>query len=302
MINTNDILLDAEKNLFTMKNHTFDVLQISPPMSEEYAIFLSKINSKLSSIVGNMIEEKMTTHLNALDSYSKIGSWERQDPGFPDNIFISDKISSIPGIEVKAWFPFATEITGRFKATQKLLSDNSIIVALVAWTPESILHGKPKILDVCIESGLQMAKDRDNHYFDPPHYLIVEPQDTSLRTANLQQQNVEGYKFQGTSTELLEAMEIVKKFNVHSHNYQFDNKNTIALIHELRNKYPYRLDTNFAKIDRIKNQKIDSFKKSIYNSMLYGEKISDWKKISKTPSVLDKYFALFPIEEELKLK
>lgn len=299
MINSNDVLLDAEKNLITMKNHIFDVLQISPPPSEEYAIFLSKINSKLSSIVGNMIEEKMTTHLNSSGSYSTIGNWERQDPGFPDNIFISDEVYPIPGIEVKAWFPFATEITGRFKATQKLLSSNSIVVALVAWAPESILHGKPKIIDVCIESGLQIARDRDNHYFNPPHYLIVEPQDTSLRTANLQQQNVEGYRFQGSDAELLQAIEIVQNSGIQNHIYDFENPEINALTQELRNKFSYRLDTNFAKINRIQNTAINEFKISVYNSTLHNEKIINWRKISKDTIILEKYLKLFPIKEEL---
>lgn len=299
MIDSKDVLLDAEKNLITMKNHIFDVLQISPPVSEEYAIFLSKINSKLSSIVGNMIEEKMTTHLNSSGSYSNVGSWVRQDPGFPDNIFLSDEVPSIPGIEVKAWFPFATEITGRFKATQKLLSNNSIVVALVAWAPESILHGKPKILDVCIESGLQIAKDRDNHYFNPPYYLIVEPQDTSLRTANLQQQNVEGYRFQGTDDELLQAIEIVQNSGINRHIYDFNNPDIISLIQDLRNKFTYRLDTNFAKINRIQNSAINKFKHSVYNSTLHGEQILTWRKISRDPSILKKYLNLFPIKEEL---
>lgn len=299
MIDSDDILLDAEKNLITMKNHIFDVLLISPPVSEEYAVFLSKINSKLSSIVGNMIEEKMTSHLNSSGSYSNIGQWVRQDPGFPDNIFLSEQVNNIPGIEVKAWFPFATEITGRFKITQKLLANNALVVALVAWAPESILHGKPQILDVCIESGLQIAQDRDNHYFNPPFYLIVEPQDTSLRTGNLQQQNMEGYKFQGTNEELSEALKIVEKSNVQAHKYDFNNIEINSLIQELRNNFPYRLDTNFAKINRIQNKAINEFKTSVYTSILHGEQIINWRRISKDKTILNKYLDIFPIKNEL---
>ena len=47
--------------------------------------------------------------------WNGIGEWIRQDPGFPDALFKSSIIQPNPGIEIKAWFPFATEITARFK-------------------------------------------------------------------------------------------------------------------------------------------------------------------------------------------
>ena len=56
-----------------------------------------------------------------------------------------------------------------------------------------------------------VAQARDKHYHKPPGYLVIEPEDTSLRTINLQQTNTSGYKFQGTVKQLVEAKKYVEK-------------------------------------------------------------------------------------------
>ena len=193
---TQDILNDAVNNINDMINNKFDVISIGEPKNFDYASFMAKIESKISSIVGNMIEYAMAQHLNDTSSFSEIGSWERQDPDFPDNVFISDKLKEKPGIEVKAWYPLATEITARFKPSQSILKNHNPLLALVAWLPEYVLHGKPQIIGVKIIPAMELAKSRDNHYFNPPSYLVVEPENTSNRTKNLQQRNVNGFKSQ----------------------------------------------------------------------------------------------------------
>ena len=55
-----------------------------------------------------------------------------------------------------------------------------------------------------------MAKARDDHYHNPPDYLVLEPEDTKARTRNLQQTNTNGYKFQGTAAQFQEAQKIVQ--------------------------------------------------------------------------------------------
>lgn len=289
---TEQILNIATVSLKTMVGHTFDVLTIAPPISEDYAIFLSKINSKLSPIVGNMIEEKMTGHLNENEIFKNIGTWVRQDPGFPDNIFQSDLVSPVAGIEVKAWFPFSTEITGRFKTSESLLSDGNTLVALVAWVPEFILHGRPKIIDVWLGSGYELAKIRDNHYFKPPHYLVIEPEDTTNRTVNLQQQNVEGYVLQDRH---IEAQTVFEAYQIPELSYP-PTKELLEAVIYLRNNFNYRLETNFAKINRIQHPGIASFKQKVFNAKLYGKEINFWKRISNKEEVLKEYLKLFPIK------
>ena len=56
--------------------------------------------------------------LNDQPEYQELGEWQRQDPGFPDMIFVGPTVTPSPGFEIKAWFPLATEITARFKDSQ----------------------------------------------------------------------------------------------------------------------------------------------------------------------------------------
>lgn len=300
VVSSERVLELATEHLDSLVGHIFDVINISEPVSEDYARFLAKIVSKLSPIVGNMIEEQMTSHLNTLEELHNIGSWIRQDPGFPDNVFQSDLLENMPGIEVKAWFPLSTEITARFKTSQNLLNDNNTLLALVVWIPEFILYGRPKIIDIWVGNARSVAIARDTHYFNPPHYLVIEPQDTTDRTANLQQQNVEGYVFQPSpefSTE-----ELSNYFN----NLELDSlayPPSLQLqdaIEDLRNNFRYRLDTNFAKLDRLQHAEINEFKRQVLDSELFqtGHNIKFWSKIASNENVFQEYLQAFPIIEE----
>jgi hypothetical protein len=71
---------------------------------------LGKVISKLSPLLGNLIEFNTVEFLNKQKAFSPFGKWKRQDPGFPDTIF-SGSIQPTPGLEIKAWFPLATEIS-----------------------------------------------------------------------------------------------------------------------------------------------------------------------------------------------
>ena len=54
--------------------------------------------------------------------------------------FFSDTFSEGNiGIEIKAWFPLATEITGRFKESQLHLKNKKIDVVIIAWIPDKFI-------------------------------------------------------------------------------------------------------------------------------------------------------------------
>ena len=112
-MNYKEILERASNHIHSLKGNSMNVLEIAKPPSVEYAEHLAKTVSKLSPLVGNMIEFNVCEELNKLDWFD-LGSWKRQDPGFPDTIF-EGSINPTPGIEIKTWFPLATEITARFK-------------------------------------------------------------------------------------------------------------------------------------------------------------------------------------------
>lgn len=127
-------------------------------------------------------------------------------------------------------------------------------------------------------SGASVAKARDDHYHNPPDYLVLEPGDTTARTSNLQQTNTNGYKFQGTPEQFNEAQALVQKWGATGATYL----PTVAyqeLLRELIARFPYRLDTNFAKMDRIVHADIEAFKDRVYKTMFHGRTIGTWNRL-----------------------
>ena len=127
---------------------------------------LGHIVSKLSPLVGNLIEFNSCEYLNDQEGFAEFGKWQRQDPGFPDTIFMGT-VTPIPGFEIKAWFPLATEITARFKDSQNHFTQDQTYVATLAWLPEFLIFGKPRMIDIVVVSGASVAKAREglSRYF-----------------------------------------------------------------------------------------------------------------------------------------
>lgn len=273
-VTTDKALALVGDHLLALKNKCINRLSISKPPTMEEAIDWSKIVSKLSPVVGNLLELETVLALNGMTQFHGIGKWKRQDPGFPDVLFDGD-IDPAPGVEIKAWFPLATEITGRFKDSQNAFGQDQTCVALAAWLPSELLHGMPTVLDVCFVSALSIAKARDAHYHNPPDYLVIEPNDTSARTRNLQQTNTNGYKWQGSPSEFREAEKVVASWGKSGKNYkptaEYQDK-----IRKLQARFKYRLDTNFAKMDRIVHPEIEAFKERVLARKLNGMTVSEW--------------------------
>ncbi len=277
-MNANDILETASQSLIGLTSKTIDVVDVKRPHSIDYAMNFAKVVSKLSPLLGNMIEFTTVDLLNSYD-WGDAGVWERQDPGFPDATFNSNTILPNPGIEIKAWFPFATEITARFKESQNIFAENPFInVALIAWLPEHVIWGKPQIIDVLVVSGESVAKARDNHYHKPPTYIVLEPEDTSDRTGNLQQTNTNGYKFQEDKSDMQEAARVVRAWGADKLLYTPDQTYQ-NLIKSLQSQFIYRLDTNYAKIDRIEHEGIETFKENVLNAIFHGKTVKEWGRL-----------------------
>lgn len=276
-MNTQQVLSLGIEYLDGLSGHIFDVLDVAKPTSSEEAYNLAKTISKLSPLVGNMIEINVCNYLNSQPGFADYGRWIRQDPGFPDTIF-SGAVIPTPGFEIKAWLPLATEITARFKDSQSYFLQDQTYVALLAWLPEYIICGRPKLIDVAVISGASIAKARDDHYHNPPDYIVMEPENTSDRTANLQQTNTGGHKFQGTLEQFFAAKNFVERHNIGKGTYSTDPEYQLRL-RELSSMFPYRPDTNFAKMDRIQHLGIEAFKNRVYNTMLYGETIIYWNQL-----------------------
>lgn len=276
-MNTQEVITLAREYLCGLAGHEFDVLEVTKPVSPAAAVNLAKIISKLSPLVGNLIEFNSCEYLNDQKGFAEFGEWKRQDPGFPDTIF-AGTVTPTPGFEIKAWFPLATEITARFKDSQNHFSQDQTYVTLLAWLPKFLIFGKPKIIDIVVVSGASVAKARDDHYHNPPGYLVLEPGDTTARTSNLQQTNTNGYKFQGTPVQFQEAQALVQAWAGDGTGY-LPTRAYQELLRELTNRFSYRLDTNFAKMDRISHADIEAFKERVYATEFHGRTIGAWNRL-----------------------
>lgn len=277
MKTTSDILKKAKSELNKLDQHLLDVIEVREPDSLDYGVYLAKIISKLSPLIGNLIEFSVVNLLNEHD-WDSYGNWIRQDPGFPDALFKSKLITPNPGIEIKAWFPLATEITARFKDSVNIFQADNIDLALIAWLPEHIIWGKPKIIDVIVVSGKSAAIARDKHYNRPPFYVIFEPEDTAARTSNLQQTNTNGYKLQEDKCDVSEAVKMSNSLGLTINDYSPDPEYQ-AKLRSLYNNFVYRLDTNYAKLDRIEHEEIEHFKNKVMLTMVHGKTIHEWAKL-----------------------
>lgn len=50
-------------------------------------------------------------------------------------------------------------------------------------------------------------------------------------------------------------------------------------LRELITRFPYRLDTNFAKMDRIVHPEIEAFKTRIHSTVYHGRTIGAWNRL-----------------------
>jgi len=290
-MNTTQIIQAATSHLQKLPGHVFDVLTVTKPVSPAAAVNLAKVISKLSPLLGNLIEFNTVELFNEREEFQSLGRWIRQDPGFPDTIF-QGTVQPVPGFEIKAWFPLATEITARFKDSQNHFVNGNTHVALLAWLPEYVIYGKPRILRVCVIEGGSVARARDLHYHNPPHYLVLEPGDTSARTRNLQQTNTNGHVWQGTPQQFEEAQRLVSSWGEEGRAY-LPTPEYQLLLRQLLSSYSYRLDTNFAKIDRIVHPDIEQFKQKVYAMPFQGLTVGQWLKIcsSKEDAVIAQVFS-----------
>ena len=92
-MNTQEVLTLASAHLQGLSGHVFGVLTLSNPISPDAAVNLSKVVSKLSPLLGNLIEFNTVEFLNNQPEYQGLGTWKRQDPGFPDTIFVGPTVA-----------------------------------------------------------------------------------------------------------------------------------------------------------------------------------------------------------------
>lgn len=113
------ILQNSTKNLIGLVDQKLHLVTLGKPRDEIEAIGLSQVVSKLSPIIGNLLEYEVASKLNSLGNIPKNTKWIRQDPGFPDTT-LEGFDGLTPGIEIKTWFPLATEITAGLEKLKRI--------------------------------------------------------------------------------------------------------------------------------------------------------------------------------------
>lgn len=99
-LDTSRTIAIATEHLNDLSGHVFDLLTVEKPISPDAAVNLSRVVSKLSPLLGNLIEFNTVEYLNDQEEFEGEGQWERQDPGFPDTVFRG--VEPLPGFEIKA--------------------------------------------------------------------------------------------------------------------------------------------------------------------------------------------------------
>lgn len=74
-MNTQDVIRLASQYLDNLSGHTFDVLDISKPVTVDAAVNLAKVISKLSPLLGNLIEFNTVEFLNKQNEFFEFGKW-----------------------------------------------------------------------------------------------------------------------------------------------------------------------------------------------------------------------------------
>jgi hypothetical protein len=89
---------------------------------------------------------------------------------------------------------------------------------------------------------------------------------------------VNGYRLQDDS---LDSLDEARRVAMTSAGYRVEphTSEAQALALELMNSYRYRLDTNFAKIERIDNQDIERFKAHMLATIHEGRTVSSWTRL-----------------------
>jgi hypothetical protein len=188
-----------------------------------------------------------------------------------------------PGVEIKAWCPFATEMSGRMMKGQSIMKEYPDQLLLVAWLPEHLLYGEPKVIGTWVGDGLEMAKSRDNywHYIrddskTTPSSIILEPDFSPDREAHKQHTNSYRYLWDDDDSKLDEVENMAKELNIWGEPYSPDDDYQ-KKVRRIYNSFNYKEGTNFRKLDRLHYDALDNFPDRIReNTTIEGKTLTEW--------------------------
>lgn len=268
---------------------TFDVVTLNK-VEDEAALDFAENLSQLSSLISLEIEADAINRLNQRfkNELPDGVRWARNDrihgEKYPDLALAdmsaagsedaSDRVW--PGIEIKAWCPFATEITGRMKKGQSIMQQSPSTMILAVWLPEHLLYGQPKIFTTWVGDGLEMAKSRDQYWHNPPSSVIVEPDYSPDRAAHKQHTNVTRYLLDDDSQQA-DARAKADELGILDRPYSYDSDYQQG-VRTLINTFDYKKGSNnFRKLNRLHHPPLDQFRDSVRTAnSVEGKTFKDW--------------------------
>lgn len=270
---------------------TMDVLTVNKCDEDAVVEFLKNM-SKLSSLMSVQIETRALKRVNALYGdqlpdnagwviNERIGGEKYPDLAFADFDFQPSSDWVWPGVEIKAWCPFATEMSGRMMKGQSIMQKYPDQLLLVAWLPEHLLYGKPQVIGTWVGDGLEMAKSRDEYWHDPPRSLILEPDFSPDREAHKQHTNVDRYLWDDSDAKLDEAREMARDLDLLGTAYSYEDDYQ-RRVRQLYSTFTYKKGTNFRKLNRLHHDPLDTFPERIrQNTMIEGKTLAEWNTLLK---------------------
>jgi len=254
--------------------------------------------AKFSSVLSNLLEVHVVDQLNEYNRINNVWPgyrWISQDPYFPDCILVpleghdpSTDTHGVMGIEVKIWYPMATELTGRLNESQATVGLGNSVLLIGAWIPNFIIWGQIETLAVGIFDILDVIRTRDNRWFYPPAALITEPRDTSERTSNLQQTNVSFWEIQ-SGREL--ASNIVELWPTMEYSTEEEMQDR---IHDLLNhpNIDYRPENqNRNKIQRIGHSGIREWQLEISQIEICARQLREWFRLNSPREITNEFYS-----------
>jgi len=265
---------------------TLNILKVNK-CNEDAVIEFIKNMSKLSSLISVQIETKALKRINATYGDSlpdnvgwvvneRIGGEKYPDLAFGDFEFDPGSDWVWPGVEIKAWCPFATAMSGRMMKGQSIMQKYPDQLLLVAWLPEHLLYGKPQVIGTWVGDGLEMAKSRDEYWHDPPRSLILEPDFSPDREAHKQHTNVDRYLWDDSDDKLDEAREMARDLDLLGTTYSYEGDYQ-RRVRQLYSSFTYKKGTNFRKLNRLHHDPLDTFPERIrQNTTIEGKTLAEW--------------------------
>ncbi|MDG5821893.1 hypothetical protein [Natronococcus sp. A-GB7] len=263
-----------------------DVLTVNR-CDEDAVIEFLKNMSKLSSLMSVQIETRALKRVQSIHGdelpdnvgwviNERIGGEKYPDLALADFDYSPSSDWVWPGVEIKAWCPFATEMSGRMMKGQSIMQKYPDQLLLVAWLPEHLLYGQPKVIGTWVGDGLEMAKSRDNYWHNPPSSLILEPDFSPEREAHKQHTNVDRYLWDDDSSRKDEAEKMAKELELYDTSYSFD-ADYQQRVRELYSSFNYKKGTNFRKLTRLHHTPLDTFPDNIRkNTTVEGKTLAEW--------------------------